>query len=352
MPSLLLVTTVCRGDIALAYKRLDWMKSLGMPMMPKDILLVNDGSLPDAEFKKLGAAHVQSGLFPKVELRAILQGPEKPEWPWTVNHAWRTTALIVAGEYGLRFDGAEYYCWFYFEPDVTPLNKDFAQILETQYVFHKRQFMGRIHTTRTSTGHLIQHMNGAACYPIANSWYNERMMLTDGVPWDVAGMATNNQPERLADVPEAAYAVHVGCRGFTTNGSTLKAQQTDYTGKSELISFDLAQQILHHGCKDGSLIDVLSLRNGASGEPTTGTLGQPSETPGIQAPPKIKILPTPGNPVAMLKRDVELRNKILVDKAGGMTYKKLLGKYKLNPKRLSYLLNNEPCESTKLTAAA
>lgn len=256
MPSLLLVTTVCSGDAELCLKRLEWMKELGAPQFPKDLLLINDGSLEDAEFKKLASAHRDSGLFPKVETRMILQPCDRAEWPWTVNYAWRTTALIVAGEYGLKFDGSDYYCWFYLEPDVTPLNKDFGHILEQGYFLQKRQFMGRMHVTVASNGQPIRHMNGACCYPIANQWYNAAMILTDGAPWDVAGLNTGIEPARLAEVPDTAYEVQVGARDFVGSG-TLSGGQHLRDGKVKAITFTRAEHILHHGCKDGSLIDAL-----------------------------------------------------------------------------------------------
>jgi hypothetical protein len=270
------------------------MKELGVPQFPKDLLLINDGSIEDADFKRLAQTHRDSGLFPKVETRIILQFADRAEWPWTVNHVWRTTALIVAGEYGLKFDSAEYYCWFYFEPDVTPLNKDFAHILEQGYILRKRQFMGRMHVTVASNGQPVRHMNGACCYPIANQWYNEPMMLADGVPWDVAGLNTQREPARMAEVPDTAYEVQVGAEGFVGTGS-LSGGQRMRDGSVKPITFTPAEHILHHGCKDGSLIDALRLRHGTQGEPAALQGGNESPLPsgGHETPaPRSASVPT------------------------------------------------------------
>lgn len=321
MPSLLLVTTVCQADLELCKKRLEWMVELGTPVQPKDILLVNDGSITEEDFKKLAQAHTDSKLFPQVHLRKILQFSDKGQWPYTVNHVWRTTAQIVAGEYGLKFDGSPYYCWFYFEPDVTPLNKDFAAILEAQYLAQHRQFMGHIHVTTSSQGKPVRHMNGAACYPISSEWYSPAMMLTDGLPWDVAGLGETEQA-RMADIPDSAYVIAVGAKGYKKDGATLKATQTLYDGRMQEHSFTQAQQILHHGCKDGSLINVLSSRNGSQGEPVTGgsSLSPPHDTSGTQA---------------------SLSEQIQADKKGGMKWKDMMRKYKLSPAQLSKAIKGE-----------
>lgn len=301
MADLLLVTVVCRHDISLAFKRLEYLNRLGIPVKKHPVLLINDGSVADDEFARLGNACVESGLYGAVSSRRILSQPSQAEWPYNVNHAWRTTAAIVAGIYGEKFDGNPYLGWFYFEPDVTPIHKDFATMLETQYVAPPvHQFMGVMSLTTASNGAVIRHLNGAAVYPISAQYYNQKMMLMDGIPWDVAGMDEGIAPQRK-EIPSDVYTVAFGTRDYKRDGTRFTATQKLANGETKPFSFELNRQILHHGCKDGSLMDLL--------------------------------VPCAGSKPAM-----ETSNPIKADRDAGMKWKDLMSKYRISPAKLKQAL--------------
>lgn len=304
MADLLLVTTVCQADKALAEKRLDYLKTLGEPAKKHPLLLVNDGSIDDATFSEFAKAHADSGLFGTITTRKIITPPTSQDWPNNVNHAWRTTAHIVAGMYGEPFDTSNLLGWFYFEPDVLPFNKDFATILEQHYITAPiRQFMGGVNVTKASNGSFVRHMNGAAAYPISAQFYYDKMMLMEGLPWDVAGMNDETASARRKDMPTEIYTMAFGTHGYKREGQKFTATQQLHDQTTKPYEFTLDKQLLHHGCKDGTLIDCLV----------------PQKKP-------TNLIP------------FEDAQGVKADAAAGMKWKDMLKKYKMSPANLKKAL--------------
>lgn len=323
MADLLLVTTACQSDLGLARKRLEHMKGLGAPVKRLPLLLINDGSISSQDFSAFASEHVASNLFSTVSTRKILDQSTQSEWPYNVNHAWRTTAKIVSGEYGEPFDGSSFIGWFYFEPDVTLLHKDFGAILEAQYLAQPvRQFMGAVSVTTASNRSTIRHMNGAGVYPISSQYYNIRMMLVDGIPWDVAGLGEEASARRK-DIPQEAYALGFGTTAYKRDGQHFTATQTLHDGNSRPYEFELREQILHHGCKDGSLMDLLA-------EKVELKKPEPPAKDGLKS----------GSKILSSKEVKEKIDLIKSDRDAGMPWKELMKKHRMSPASLSLILKS------------
>ena len=315
MSKLLAVTTFCHADMWLAEKRAEYMKAQGY-QPTHDLLLIGDSSVSDADVERLQAAY--KGVFKEIYGRRFKESPLNSQWPHSCNHAWRITTRIVAGRYGNpKFPPLGYVAWFYFEPDVTPLKKEFLGIMEQQYIFHRKQFMGYVGPVkvRTTTKGVVKdsnvdHMNGAAVYPISTSHYSKEALLSDQLPWDVAGFA-GNELLKVHRIPREVYLMGFRSKNFVKTGENAFEgirEVINNAGAIEPCTLNTSQAILHHGCKDGSLMDAFS--NPVQKSPTSNTN----------------------------KPEVSKNEEILKDHASGMKWKDLISKYKIAPVELKKIL--------------
>lgn len=254
---MLIVTTFRASDIPLLRKRAEWMAFLGMvPYF--DLLLVSDFDVTHEERMEMSSLH--KPFFSEVLTKSIKEPPRNAAWPDGVNTAFRKTYKILSGRYDLPpFSWTPYTGWFNFETDVTPLNPDAFKAMERLYHEGKKPFCGYLNETRLSDGKLVRHLNGAAIYPTNNStprYYNEKMMLTMGLPWDVAGMGEGLLGFSTM-LSQDKYIHAFGTWDYRKEGNELTATQKLMTGAVFEKKYVLNGQIMHHGCKDGSLIDVL-----------------------------------------------------------------------------------------------
>jgi len=299
-------------------------------------LLIGDATTSEIELESLKKAY--QGLFKEVHGRRITESPKSAEWPHGCNYAWRITTKIVAGKYGQpRFDSKPYVGWFYFECDITPLNPLFMGILESQYLFHKKPFMGHVGPVKvkktingTVSESMVDHMNGAGVYPVSTHFYSQEAMMSQTLPWDVAGFA-GMQLQKVHRIPNDVYLMGFRSKGFK------KTEEHVYSGEREIINqvgtnqpytINTSNAILHHGCKDGSLMDAVG-----------GTLDQK-----VWVPVKVQDAPNTESLIAQVIKLPETTSihpqmyDILKDHANGMKWKDLISKYKIAPKVLKSIL--------------
>lgn len=371
MSKLLAVTAFCHSDLWLAEKRSEYMRAMGYEPT-HDLLLIGDSSVSDSDVERVQQAY--KGLFKEVYTRRIKESPQNSQWPHSCNHVWRITTRIVAGRYGNpKFPPLSYAAWFYFEPDITPLHKQFMGIMEQQYLFHKKQFMGYVGpvTVRTTTKGVVKdskvdHMNGAGVYPISTAHYSKEALLSEQLPWDVAGFA-GNELLKVHRIPKDVYLMGFRSKNFVKTGEhTFDAirEVINNVGVTEPYSINTTQAILHHGCKDGSLMDAVHGESNKSPKSilntikkcqpmidlipvATGTapifvkdgslmdalIGNPikiKELPGIG----LKFVPTENGLVPIHPQQTQIN----IDHAAGMKWRDLLSKYKIAPRVLKSIL--------------
>lgn len=328
MSKLLAVTTFCHADVWLAEKRAEYMRTLGV-QPTHDLLLIGDSSTSEVELESLRRAY--AGVFKEIHGRRISEMPKSAEWPHGCNYAWRISTKIVAGKYGQpRFDPKPYVGWFYFECDITPLNPLFMGILESQYLFHKKPFMGYVGPVKVKktiqgveSESMVDHMNGAGVYPVSTQFYSQEAMMSQTLPWDVAGFA-GMQLQKVHRIPNDVYLM-----GFRSRGLKKVADHT-YSGEREIINqvgtnqpytINTSNAILHHGCKDGSLMDaVLGKVPCGTSEPKPESLNASV----IKLPEVTQLHPQTFD--------------ILKDHGVGMKWKDLISKYKIAPVVLKSIL--------------
>lgn len=325
MSKLLVVTAFCKENIPLLEKRAEYMRHLGVPAT-HDLLLVGDASIYPHELE--WAEKLHAGLFTNVYSRRIPETPTSTAWPAPHNFVWRRCAKILAGRYGNpKFTAAGVGAWLYLEPDMTPINKNFLPILEKQYLFHKKPFMGVITSVEVKTtvkdkvtAHMVPHMNGGAVYPIDTRFYSQSTMIGDSLPWDVAGFAGNDL-QKVAAIPNDVYVMVSRSYGYwKEDDKIVGAQKHRKTGEVErYVPVDLTKALIHHGCKDGSLMDTL--------------MGVKTQAAVLHSAPEAVSLPPPAPPSIQSRED-----QIRADKAADMKWKDLIRKYKIAPRDLKKVL--------------
>lgn len=256
MKKLLIVTAVCRNDFSLALERAEYLKRLGQKP-DHTLLLVNDGTVEEGNFKALVDSHLN--IFDTVITRSVSQ-PRNPQWPWGVNHVFRSIVRMLCSNTS-SIDKTNFTGWFYFEPDVTPINPDWIAIFDQQYTFHKRPFMGvrsMVNGYRGDQKVSIECMNGAGIYTLDLGRFNAELMLADGAPWDVVGLSGGNL-QQVSLTPDSAYMLTYGITECVKQADgTIKSVKTVQDGTVTDCVFKLDQHIIHHGCKDGSLMRIIN----------------------------------------------------------------------------------------------
>jgi len=315
MSQLLIVTTFRSGDIHLLKKKIEWYKHVDFKAT-HDLLLIGDGSTTSEQVEEV--SKLNSPYFSKIITRKFNEFPTKNEWPYNVNNAWRITAKIIYGMYGDKVDVSPYVGWFYFEPDVTLLNKDAFTILEQNYKLLKKPLMGKINETRTNEDRVIVHMNGAGIYPTQFSQaIKPSAFIIDNIPWDVAALQLPSP--YIAEIPKSVYEMGFGTTNFRLDGDLLLAEQT--IGKEVLeYSFQIKEQLLHHGCKDGSLIDILI-------NPSEKKEYNPKSVNDV-------VLESVNEPTD----DDKIKNRIVEDFKSGVPYRMILKRNRRSAKFISSVL--------------
>ena len=313
MKTLLAVMAVCKADFTIAAERAGWLIKLEQPS-DTDLLIVNDGSLSEEQVTLLTTCYAQS--FRSVFTKTIGDMPQGLKWPESVNYVFRYIARELW--YDKHWIEQELYNgWFYFEPDVTPLHKDWLGILNKQYEFGKKPFMGVKSTVQATSAKgqkmTIEHMTGAGVYSFLAQHYSENMMLMDGIPWDVAGLCAADS-HKIYYIPESAYLHVFNSTNYKIMDGNYVGQKKDMNGMTSEIKEPIAQHILHHGCKDGSLMRAL------------GGVSSSIEVPKKEK--KIKYMQSFTLPI----------DDIIADKKSGMSWHNLLRKYKVSPVSLKAIL--------------
>lgn len=253
---LLVVTTYCQKDNWLMMKRAEWMKHLGVKPT-HDLLLIGDSDVTEPDLQSMGALY--RDCFRTV-FTAKLKGQGMGEgWPRGTNSAFRNSVRLMHGMFKLKFDNMQYRGFFYFESDITPLNPNFLPLMHSLYLEAKLPFMGVVGEIKTKEGVVIRHMNGAGIYPFGDRYFTPEIMLTDNAPWDVAGLTGPNFLRLVHDLNHTRYSMHFSTSEYKKIGEAkYSATKTPHGAAPFQVTCDIfPTHLIHHGCKDASLMDDL-----------------------------------------------------------------------------------------------
>lgn len=262
---MLCALSVYSGDADAAQRLLEWIAELGGVNFHTLVLAttqhVNPAPLLEVAQKSWGS----------VEHFLINMQQERLPWPVAANLAFSQVCEKLKNR-GQPF--------FFLEADCVPIVGNWLDQLEREYHANGKPFMGIVHSTvNPYTGEVMPnslHMNGAGVYPAHVDRYLPSLpflmtaMATE--PWDMAlrhemmsltdGMGGFRKDESGNRV-SACHATEKICFSWRTKDYRVEDDQIKYDAdgpRSHLKPLDFWRHVLHHGCKDGSLIDVLRQR--------------------------------------------------------------------------------------------
>ena len=258
---MLLVFPVSKADHDLAVKLAGWMAELG-GVHGHPILLAYAPSCPEPSREALVSLLSRcTERFHQVKLPVFAE----VGWPGSPNLMFKSTALYV--ERAPEF--ARERGWYFFEPDCTPTAPGWLDALAEEYRKCGTPFFGVRHHTRLTNAQGVEridgdHMVGTGIYPIRLSDYFKlhRFLGTDTKPFDVF----LQWAVQKAGLTHTELIQHNwGSRLYERSGGKIICKPLP--GKDLVSIFDPVRDnaVVVHGCKDGTLIDVL--RGGSAQEP-------------------------------------------------------------------------------------
>lgn len=250
---MLIALPVSQADSKLALQLVEFIAGLG-GIRPHKWFLAFAESCPDSHRKSIELQAARSG---DIAASVILEKITEKGWPLSCNAMFGAVARLIAkaGAYGEP-------CWYFFEADNTPLVPQWADILQAEYTKAKMPCMGYLNDTnlrRPSGVRYVdgQHLVGTGIYP-PNFYYDCRLMKFLGnaarafdvyLQWEVVPQThptneliqhnwiTEKYKKVGSDILCSSKAAH-------TKGAYSKAVRSD--------------AVVLHGCKDGSLMKLLS----------------------------------------------------------------------------------------------
>ena len=232
-----LIIPVSSVDAHLALALLNHLSDPSDSARGRPILLVLTRSVAKRSEEFLTAARKVSN---DVEL-FVCPNEEESGWPMSANHLFR---LAVGA------NSSSTLPWLWLEADCTPLTRDWVNQILTEYNACERPFMGTARPTRLvdaegkQQGTDGEHLIGVAVYP---SNFNRRSLLWNyahGEPWDVYCRWEIRPAAHVSELFAHTW------RASKFRGDREKGFVWDGDDQTAIP----ANAVLHHGCKDGSLL--------------------------------------------------------------------------------------------------
>lgn len=226
------------------------------PYLKHDLLVVSrpsDSKYADMVFEKLNHLFKNSTIH-----RFPTDG--KRGWPEGPNFYWKSTIEFLN-------DTNNQLPWLFMECDLTPLKRQWIDIIEAEYTYCGKLCMGTLQNTTTVTTdgeivHLTKHLVGAGVYPPNINICCDMWAYVDRIPtafdvlvqWQIAPNTHN------------AITMQHGFRTrnykFLEDGITIKGEDhNNFPGGLRYDEPIKPYAVLHHGCDDGSLAKLLVTNN-------------------------------------------------------------------------------------------
>lgn len=250
---LLLVIPVCESDRNLAQLRAAKMSSVDC-----DILLAFDKDLSPEHVEVVHNAY--RGLSRSCERFILSDSSPLKHWPYPQNNMFKRVAEHLDKNV-VKLD--KYAAFYLFEPDIAPLTPDFLSILWKKYVDSHKRYMGYVspEPIKDSKGKVLwKYMNGAGFYPIDVLKKAPSLGLAQYTPWDVY---IGNLILSEVTVANELMAHNFGVSELKGTKNNWSAKQTLHGANGTNILKEITGSlsdlhVVHHGCKDGSIYELLS----------------------------------------------------------------------------------------------
>ncbi len=233
------------GDARLVEELLEWCSDLGN-CPNHTALLVADAAVPWDTGRKLLSQAQQ--VFASASILCT-EKPHTEKWPAAANAMWLASARHIIAHVNEP--------WLWLEPDAIPLRSGWLDALSDAYAKCGKSFMGAIVNAQLNAKSFT-YMNGVAVYPPDAIETVAPTMRDPQIAWDVAAASVL--------VPKAANTALIHCWWGENNlPPTFKPNATGRNAKP--IAWIPKEAVLHHRCKDGSLISALCQRLGLKRKP-------------------------------------------------------------------------------------
>lgn len=223
------------------------------PCLKHDLLVVTRPS--DIEYANSVYGNIYD-LFNKADLHVFSENGMEG-WPEGPNFYWKNTISYLKD---INNDKP----WFWMELDCLPLKRNWADLLEEEYIKKGKPCLGTIQDTTTVTSDMIriiiaQHLQGTAVYPPklheeCTIWeYVDRLPKAFDVicQWEII--------PRTADTKLIQQGFRTINYKFLHN--PFRIQGEDNGDMNGVVSYNQPIHpcaVIHHGCKDTSLANILT----------------------------------------------------------------------------------------------
>jgi hypothetical protein len=247
---MLLVLPFCQTDYKLAVSLAKYLQYLG-PYKQHDLLLACPGNLSDQ------LDEIQSSIGDQFARVSTYTLKSNGAWPQGANNMFHSIAYHILTKIDCK-------CWYLYEPDCTPIKPGWLNTLASEYERTHRPFMGCVQPTywKRKDGTFYQdgvNLAGSAIYPRDVSAYSSlfKSIPYTKHPWNVYWQ-WNISPNAVN-----TNLIHNEWRSFgyrrDKKSGEIVSERVDGTLPPELNTpIPLRPDaVTHHGCKDGSLMQIL-----------------------------------------------------------------------------------------------
>ena len=276
---MLLVLPFSSLDARLALSLAKYLEFVG-PYKSHEVLIA---APQDCESAVNDIREVIGDQFDKVHTHYLTN--HKDGWPVGPNSMFFAVAHHI-------FNTLPCKCWYMFEPDNTPIKPNWLNTLSDEYDRIARPFMGVIHPSYwvrnkgTPEERYIQdgtHLVGTSIYPQNAPQYSKlfRSIPYANIPWDVYWQWEIVKHSAGTNLIHHEWRTIKYRRNKTTG--EIKGERVPGSGLPyEPLSLR-PDAVVHHGCKDGSLMHIMrgffTSRQSPVANPSLRMLQQPEQRP-------------------------------------------------------------------------
>jgi len=244
---MLIVFPICEKEVPLAEKLCSHVARLG-GVGSRAALVVGTKS---TQGKLDKVVETLATCFGSVSTH-ILESEDESGWPRSANHLFTATAAYLDSI-------KNQHPWYYFEADNTPLVAGWADQVEEEYRLSQKPFMGAVQPAKirdAKTGEELgtdgEFIIGSAVYPADFTRRSIIWRYLSDVPWDVH-MRWEIRPNACA-----SNRIFSNWRSVGYSRSADGRIVCDPLDDRSVTDPIPETAVVVHGCKDGSLIDLLS----------------------------------------------------------------------------------------------
>jgi hypothetical protein len=178
-------------------------------------------------------------------------------WPQGPNFYWKKTIEHFAVENNTQ-------PWLWMEADLIPLKPNWIDLLEAEYVKAGKPFMGTVNNTTMVTKdkvliNIAQHLQGTAVHPPRVDEFCSIWKFVDNIPKAFDVITQWEVMPHVADTKLIQQGFRTSLYKMTLNPLMIKG--LDNGDMNGVVAYDQPisdEAVLHHGCKDSSLADIVN----------------------------------------------------------------------------------------------